>query len=460
MKKTWSILIAVLLGTSLLLSACGGGGSEPATSEPAGDKNETKAPAVPEPGDGGSQAAANDEAFTIRVGAWFIDQREFMKTFVADVEKAYKEKYPNATIQWDVLLDAGYFDKLKAELASDTAPDVFFQQGLTAQFAEAGYVLDLSGEAWADKINPGANKFVKYDGKVYAAPMGLGTSGVWYNKDMFKELGLTAPTTWTEFVEVSEAIKAAGKVPIGVGFKDLWTAQLFAGLMIQSHGFESSKTFGKELYDGAKKLDGPEIEAVMQKFQQLVDGGYFNKSALSIDWPQSAEMFTKGESAMIVQGPWMPGVASDNFNTKGHASFELGYMPLMTDSGYYNLAPSVDQNLSINAKTKLVQQAKDLVAIILSSEIYGPYNVGNGNIPAIDGIQVEYSNPVFNEVKEVLGAGESTGGFESYIPSSVYLGIAETVTKIVSGAKFSKDDLAELEKLKEKDHSTVILPSE
>ncbi|RAP76958.1 ABC transporter substrate-binding protein [Paenibacillus montanisoli] len=469
MRKTWTAMLSCVLLFCLFLTACGGnnnGGDNTASGNDAANK-----PANNQAADSGSEntggneatsdvAGANDEAFTIRVGAWFIDQRTFMKEFVANVEKKYKELYPNATIQWDILLDAKYFDKLKAELASNTAPDVFFQQGLTSTFAEGNYLVDLSDQEWASKLHPGSVKFSKYDGNVYSAPMGVGTSGVWYNKKIFSDLGLEAPKTWDEFMQACEKIKAAGITPIALGFKDMWTAQVFAGLMIQSAGFESSKSFGKDLYDGAKKLDGPEMQGVMTKFQTMVESGYFNKSALSLDWPQSAEMFTTGKAAMIVQGPWMPGVAEDNFKTKGHAAFDLGYFPLMTDAGYHNLAVSVDQNLSINKSTKLLQQAKDLVSVILSPEIYGPYNVGNGNIPAISGIEVNYPNPVFNEVKTALAEGESSGGFEGYIATSAYTALAEEVTKIVSGAKFNPDDLKEAQSKQDKDKSTIILPSE
>lgn len=402
---------------------------------------------------------ANEEAFTIRLGAWFIDDRPHMQQFKTDVDKSFKAKYPNATIQWDILLGATYFDKLKAEFASQTAPDVIFLQG-PAQYVDAGYLADLSNEPWASQLQPGGKKDAMYQGKTYALPMGLATSGVWYNKKIFTDLSISVPTNAKEFLAVAEKIKAAGITPVAAGFKDAWTASLFYGLWLQSYGYDSSKTYGKDLYDGIKKIDGPEVQAVMNNIQEMAQKGYFNKTALSLDWPQSAELFTSGQAAMIAQGPWMPGTAAENFNTKGHASFEVGYMPLASDSGYYNLALGADASLAINAKTELMQPAKDLIATIASQEIYGPYNVGNGNIPAIKGIEVTYPIPAYNDLLDAVNKGDAAYGVGSYIPPSVDTYLTETVTKIVSGVKFNASDLAEAQKTLEKDKGVVVLPPE
>ncbi|MCU6712725.1 extracellular solute-binding protein [Paenibacillus sp. J5C_2022] len=450
MKKSWMLLLALTMLVSIIAGCAGKNEKKeiPKASDPPAE--ESGAPV---------SDSANEEAFTIRLGAWFIDDRPHMQQFKNDVDKRYKEKYPNATIQWDILLGATYFDKLKAELASETASDVMFIQGL-AQYAEAGYLADLSDQPWASQLQPGGKKDAMHLGKTYAVPMGLATSGVWYNKKIFSDLGISAPANAKEFMAAAEKIKAAGITPVAAGFKDAWTASLFYGLWLQSYGYESSKTYGKDLYDGTKKIDGPEVQAVMNHIQEMAQKGYFNKTALSIDWPQSAELFTSGQAAMIAQGPWMPGTAQENFKTKGHNEFEMGYIPLSTESGYYNLSLGADASLGINAKTELMQPAKDLIATIVSPEIYGPYNVGNGNIPAIKGIDVTFPDAAMNDLLAAVNSGEANFGFGSYIAPSVDTALTETVTKILSGLKFNTNDLAEVQKVLEKDKGVVILPPE
>lgn len=448
MKKRMTLLLSLTLLLTMALSACGG--------------NETQGPkASDKNGSAGSDAgASNDNAFTIRVGAWFIDDRPYMQAFKANVEKAYKAKYPNGTIQWDITLGDTYSDKLKAELASDTAPDVFFHQGQTAKFGEVGYLADLSGEPWAGKLNPGTKSSYLYKDVVYSLPMGVASSGIWYNKKIFGDLGLQAPKSWSEMEKDLAAIKAAGITPVAAGFKDIWTAQMTFNLWMQAYGSESSQTYGKDLYDGKKTLDGPEVQAVMTHLQEMVEKGYLNKTALSIDWPQSAELFTSGKAAMIVQGPWMPGTAKENFQTKGHTAFDLGYFPFSTDKGYSKLSIGIDQSLSVNAKTKLMQQAKDLVNVVASPEVYGPFNVGGGTVPAIQGMQVTYPDAALNDLMKVVEETDSGMGYESYVPASAMTSLVETFTKVASGIKFNPKDLAEAQKKLEKDKGTVIVPAE
>ncbi|GGD60351.1 ABC transporter substrate-binding protein [Paenibacillus nasutitermitis] len=449
MKKRKTLLLSITLLMTMALSACGG--------------NEAQSPK--ESGKNGSAESApasdsNDNAFTIRVGAWFIDDRPYMQEFKANIEKAYKAKQPNGTIQWDITLGDTYSDKLKAELASDTAPDVFFHQGQTAKFGEVGYLADLSGESWAGKLNPGTKSSYLFQDKVYSLPMGVASSGIWYNKKIFSDLGIQVPKSWPELEKAFSAIKAAGITPVAAGFKDIWTAQMTFNLWMQPYGNESSPTYGKDLYEGKKTLEGPEVQAVMTHLQEMVEKGYLNKTALSIDWPQSAELFTSGKAAMIVQGPWMPGTAKENFQTKGHAAFDLGYFPFTTDKGYAKLSLGIDQSLSVNAKTKLMQQAKDLVNVIASPEVYGPFNVGGGTVPAIQGMQLNYPDTALNDLLKVVEETDSGMGYESYLPASALTSLVETFTKVASGIKFNPDDLAEAQKKLEKDKGTVIVPAE
>ena len=170
--KGWSALASVLLLTTVM-SACGssnddnGGTNNAAANGNAGTANNGAAndPAATNDGaaanDGSANAPAdggakNDKEFTIRVGAWFLDERPYMVQFKKSVEEAYAKLYPKAKIQWDVVLGATYFDKLRAQFASGSAPDVVFYQNV--DFAKAGNLVDLSAEPWVARLNDGGQK--------------------------------------------------------------------------------------------------------------------------------------------------------------------------------------------------------------------------------------------------------------------------------------------------------------
>ncbi|MBW7461727.1 extracellular solute-binding protein, partial [Paenibacillus sepulcri] len=162
---------------------------------------------------------------------------------------------------------------------------------------------------------------------------------------------LKPPTTVQEFMDVCEKLKAAGKTPIALGFKDAWTAQLFMSLWIQSYGFASDPEYGKKMYDGVIKADDPAIQAVYKNLQTMKEKDYFNKNALSIDWPASAQLFASGDAGMIVQGPWMPGANKDNIEKGSYKPFQIGFFPFMDDKGNTQIPVGTNASLAINAKT-------------------------------------------------------------------------------------------------------------
>lgn len=433
----------------LVLAACGKGNSGNADN---GDDTSKNSASV-------SNASANDKEFTIRVGAWFIDERSHQKEFVKTVEEGYKKLYPNAKIQWDVTLGATYFDKLRAQFASESAPDVVFYQG--AQWPKSGDLMDLSNEPWVARMSDPAKKdsSVYYEGKLYGVPMQAAPSaGVWYNTDLFKELGLTPPTTLQEFLDVCEKIKAAGKTPIALGFKDTWTVNLFLINWIQSYAFSKDPEFGKKLYDGQVGFDDPAIQAVMKNFETMKQKGYFNKNALSIDWPASAQMFASGDAAMIMQGPWMPSANKDNIKNGGFKSFQIGYIPLMDDAGNVGMSLSNNAGLGINAKTQLVEESKSLVNLMTTQEVLAPWLAGEGMLPFFTDVQVKFDDPAMDTVSQNVDKGALSYTLEKFIPSSSMSALVDIVTKTVSGAPFNPDDLKAAGDAFEKDKAAVVLP--
>ena len=54
-------------------------------------------------------------------------------------------------------------------------------------------------------------------------PFSTNDIGVIYNKAIFKEQGLTIPTTWDEFIKLAQKVKDSGKNAFYLTLKDSWT---------------------------------------------------------------------------------------------------------------------------------------------------------------------------------------------------------------------------------------------
>jgi tripartite-type tricarboxylate transporter receptor subunit TctC len=66
------------------------------------------------------------------------------------------------------------------------------------------------------------------DGTVRGVPFGAAMGGgIFYNRKIYADLGLSVPKSWDEFMANNAKIAEAGKVPVITTFGDTWTSQLF-----------------------------------------------------------------------------------------------------------------------------------------------------------------------------------------------------------------------------------------
>src|SRR5690606_19505800 len=90
---------------------------------------------------------------------------------------------------------------------------------------DAGIFTDVSDDKNLELVQPAYTQMLQdISGKeeIYAIPFVTNAVGVIYNKDIFDEQGLEVPTTWDEFIEVAEKVKAEGQIPFYHTYKDAW----------------------------------------------------------------------------------------------------------------------------------------------------------------------------------------------------------------------------------------------
>ncbi len=73
-------------------------------------------------------------------------------------------------------------------------------------------------------------------------PSTFGYWNVYYNKPLFEEHGLQAPTTWEEFEALNAALVDKGIAPIAQTFIDRWQAFIIFEEMVLAHRALNSTT--------------------------------------------------------------------------------------------------------------------------------------------------------------------------------------------------------------------------
>jgi len=300
--------LALAAVASLLVAACGGGGTPAPTTPVAPTTGPTTAPGSAEPSATPAGGYAGPEV-TISYSIWG-DPAE-LKSQQAIVD-AFHAANPKITVKVEVSDWDPYFDKLQTGLAGGAAPDVFAMDGpLFPDYQSRGVLLDLKpyvdrdGYDLAQLAEQGVADFTTADGGQYGLPRDLNTVVLYYNKTMFDAAGLAYPDETWDWAKLVEAARQLTKDENGDGITDQWG---FYTETTDMENYWSSLVWqsGGDLLDAAKTttlLGTPEAAAGIQFLQDLIW-----KEKVMPDpalFAETGDAFEQGKAAMEANGSWL-----------------------------------------------------------------------------------------------------------------------------------------------------------
>jgi multiple sugar transport system substrate-binding protein len=302
-------LLVLLAAVPLVLSACLG---TSASSAPSAAPPASVAPAT----GAASEAPSPSPEITGTVTFWngYAADGEEIKTFTDVVLPAFNAQYPNVTVEHQEIPYDDLRQKLVTGLAGGTLPDVLRADIIwVPEFAEAGVLLALDEEMpdFADltaTMYDGPVSTNKWGDHYYGLPLDTNTRVLFYNTGMFEEAGVTAaPTTIDELEAAMAKVKTLGADTFGYaeGGTGPWSVLPWIW------------SFGGGITDDAVTtatgtLNGEGTVAAVTKLQDWLAKGYLSPSILGGGLATS-EQFGNDQAAMILEGPWMPGIFKNQF---------------------------------------------------------------------------------------------------------------------------------------------------
>lgn len=210
---------------------------------------------------------------------------------------------------------------------------------------------DVLGDAF-DNILPAAASTVNnvYGGMV-SLPYQYNLEGIWYNKEIFSEVGLEEPQTFQELLDASAALEEAGYQPLTTAGADGWPMTRLMGMYIfRNVGPDAMQ----KIQDGEAKLTDPEYLAGAEALKQLADDGYFGEGFSTMDGGTSTATLLSGKAAMKYDGSWLLSNINDpEQNEVGEENF--GFMPFPAVEGgagdINQWAANAGAAMSANAET-------------------------------------------------------------------------------------------------------------
>ena len=284
---------------------------------------------------------------------------------------AFEAKYPKIKVKFTPSAPTEYNAVLNSKLQAGTAGDLITCRPFDASLAlyKQGHLAPVQNLDGMENFgNVAKSGWSTDDGSVvYCVPMASVIHGFIYNKDIFEELGLSAPNTVSEFFEVLKSIKKDGTyVPMAMGTNDQWESAAMGYTNIGPNYWKGEQ--GRlALIAGNQKLTEEEWVA---PFRQLAKWGPFLSDGYeSQTYPDSQNLFTLGRAAIYPAGSW----EISGFNKL--VDFKMGAfkppVPKKGDQCY--IADHTDIGLGMNANTKNPQAAKTFLKWVTSKEFAGLY---------------------------------------------------------------------------------------
>jgi raffinose/stachyose/melibiose transport system substrate-binding protein len=328
-------------------------------------------------------------------------------TYYDAAKSAFEKAHPGTTLTFVGQPDAEYYNLLNTALASKTGPDVVWANGGAQAKNLVGGLLPLNDKLPDLIKNIVGQSAFTVDGKLYFIPFTLQGHVAYYNKDMYKSVGLDPdkpPTTWAEVTKMCDTFKAAGKACFMMANKEGYEAEFFLSEMANQ-----SLTAQQQADWASGKLhwsDAP-IKAILQTWVDTYKNGWYqeggNSQTMFLD---EFTLFEQGTAANV----WglLSNVAHWKAFEKDMGADKVGVYPMPSPtvaSDQHEGAPGVPLDggvgYAVNKDSAHIDLALEAIKTLLSPEVLSVLVNDAGIVPANTAVDV--SSIPSPGLKQIMG---------------------------------------------------------
>ncbi len=289
------------------------------------------------------QTAVPDDAVELRIYVGEFTPRERLPSdrwdppsYLNTIIEEYQELHPN--VRFDILPEIPDGDEfltwITTQYLAASGPDVgtmLFSE--VNRNAHRGWFTNLlpyledpnpyvaGNEAWKDIFLQGVlDTGTAPDGNMYVLPTGLVGTAIFYNQDIFDEVGVQPPQTWAQFMSIQQEIKDAGYVPFafhmsGNPYQANWALRSMQDMLlddrlgeikgtgepIERTTIEAEGVSQKELVAAIRRGDYSALDPQWQEQLRLLNewSEYWDPSWIAMNVDDAHRSFVRGQSAMM-----------------------------------------------------------------------------------------------------------------------------------------------------------------
>lgn len=365
-----------------------------------------------------SAAFAQKKAKLFYLSKW--SEGEVTQKIIDDAINAWVKDNPSVQVERE-WAGRGVNAKLMAMIQAGTPPDFYDEDPkvIEESIGKSGQALDLlpylkkvkaykSDKTVIDTFSKGFFDMITFRGQVNTLPIQQYLTTFWYDKTLWKKLGMgKTPDTWPEFLATCAKIKAQNLAPIvmdgGVNFYNMY---YFSHLADRIEGMNALLA---AIYDrDGSDWDKPGFLQAQRYVKELRDKGYFIKGFEGYQFPAGQIDWAQRKGVFLLIHSYMPIEVKD----AKPDDFVFGSFPFPSVPGgkgdQYQLT-SVFGGVGILKATKDPDLAFDLLKRLVSREVQQRFASEALNVPVILDVPLP---DIFSDLAAIMK--KQTGTFTDY----------------------------------------------
>lgn len=351
--------------------------------------------------------------------------QETGENWMDDTIAMFQELHPE--IQFELMNSTWgdqYLTQITTLMATGRTPDVFatWTSGRMAPFVEANRMADLrpfleNDPEFYSFLQEGPLASTTFGDGIYAIPHNLNSELIYYNKQVFDDLGLDVSETWDDFLHMIKVTKENGIIPIALGNAEIWTGTIIYMMLAERvMGLEAIE----ETMNGDRLWTDEGFIKTGELLQDLMAMGAFEANVNGISPDEARGKFMSGKAALWINGSWEIGVLNHQMGGENYGIFTMPEYPGGRGSADHQIV-FADQAYAIGANCPHKEAAWEFIRFMFSPERQEAL-VRSQTIPATK-VEVDPSTADPRQVEALnLMAGASGTMFPWDIPLGAFLG--------------------------------------
>ncbi len=319
------------------------------------------------------------------------------------IDEALAKKYPGIKLEWECVDWGKDFQPKMQVYMQSGLPDIMIGKAQDiSTYGSLGLLAPLTDKPYMSEVLDAAKTGVTLDGQLYGLTYNALYQGVYYNRKVFSDLGLSVPTTQAELADVIAKLTAAGIVPFATHMVDTWSIGNVTMQFAVNDVFNKDANWGDKFRAGEVNFADDPNYKVCYEYNKLIYDNTWKDETFSLEQTACDARMVSGEAAMKVSGSW----SIQNFLDIDPA-FDFGIFPFPNQTGDSGLLfePNITWMASAQSQNQdAIDKVLEVVATDkdLALQIYDYTKTA----PMIKGVTPTFPNPSQSDIDKCAEANK------------------------------------------------------